>query len=289
MEVIDSQSRIKYYLGELSNMNQVKLKDTLSIKELNVMKNNHFHTRIFPLIELLKKNNYSSRQFKCNFHDISSKINDYCFVKNRSILDNKPIILRCINTDRHWKNYYCKPKDIAYLQKKSILFWRGTTTGNKDNKGNRFDLIKKWYNKKKQIDIGFSHICQGKNDYERYVKGKCNIDTFLKYKYILSVEGNDKDSGIQWKLNSNSLVFMAKPTKFSWLMEDKLIPNYHYILVKDDFSDIFEKYQWCEANTESCLQIIKNANLYMSMFSDIQKEEWIEKQVLKEYFQRVST
>ena len=33
---------------------------------------------------------------------------------------------------------------------------------------------------------------------------------FLKYKYILSVEGNDKDSGINWNLNSNSVVLMFR-------------------------------------------------------------------------------
>ena len=30
---------------------------------------------------------------------------------------------------------------------------------------------------------------------------------------------------------SNSLILMAKPNAFSWLMEDMLIPNYHYILL----------------------------------------------------------
>ena len=72
-------------------------------------------------------------------------------------------------------------------------------------------------------------------------------------------------------------------------MEDKLIPNHHYVLIKDDFSDLFEKYKWCEENPEICIQIIKNANAYMSIFSDIQTEEWIEKQVLDEYFKRVKT
>ena len=62
----------------------------------------------------------------------------------------------------------------------------------------------------------------------------------------MSIEGNDKDSGLQWKLNSNSVVFMPRPTKISWLMEDTLVPGKHYILIKDDFSDIDEKFKWCE-------------------------------------------
>ena len=30
---------------------------------------------------------------------------------------------------------------------------------------------------------------------------------------------------------------MAKPNVVSWLMEDTLIPDYHYVLLKYDFSD----------------------------------------------------
>ena len=293
METIDSQTRIIYYLGDLSNKTNVQLNRCITIQDLSnncskSLKTSTYNIRLKPFIDLLKQNNYQLKHFKFFFGDVSYAIDDYCFAKGRSILNNKPIILRCINTPRHWKHYYCKPKDIVYEEKKSILFWRGTTTGKKENKGNRFDLIEKWYDKQKGIDVGFSNICQGNKNYKQYVKGKCNIETFLKHKYILSIEGNDKDSGIQWKLNSNSVVFMTRPTKVSWLMEDKLIPNHHYVLIKDDFSDLFEKYNWCEKNPESCIQIIKNANAYMSMFSDIQKEKWIEKQVIDEYFKRVN-
>jgi len=46
----------------------------------------------------------------------------------------------------------------------------------------------------------------------------------VKYKYILSIEGNDVASGLKWQLYSNSVVFMRKPKIVSWAMEDKLIP-----------------------------------------------------------------
>jgi len=48
------------------------------------------------------------------------------------------------------------------------------------------------------------------------------IEEMLNYKYILSVEENDKDGGIQWKLNSNSLLLMSKSRVISWLTETKL-------------------------------------------------------------------
>jgi len=107
----------------------------------------------------------------------------------------------------------------------------------------------------------------------------------LKYKYILSVEGNDKDSGINWKLNSNSLVLMAKPRVTSWLMETTLIPNYHYVLLKDDFSDLLEKVIWCHNHPNECKQIVKNANEFMKQFANPIMEQQIEEAVINKYFQ----
>jgi hypothetical protein len=148
-------------------------------------------------------------------------------------------------------------------------------------------LIERYFNKSDQIDVAFSFTCQGNDKYGSYVKGKEDIREFLKHKYILSVEGNDKDSGLNWKLNSNSLVFMPKPRVFSWLMEDTLIPNVHYIQVNDDFSDLEDKINWCENNQQSCKIIIHNANRYMQQFKDEQNELAIERRVLELYFDKV--
>lgn len=101
------------------------------------------------------------------------------------------------------------------------------------------------------------------------------------------VEGNDKASGLNWALASNSLVFMAKPTKFSWLMENTLIPNYHYILVKDDFSDLLEKVNWCNIHEGRGRQIMRNANEYMKQFMDLRNEEELQLEVLRQYFSKV--
>ena len=80
---------------------------------------------------------------------------------------------------------------------------------------------------------------------------------------------------------------MPKPRSVSWLIESKLIPDYHYILLKDDFSDLKEKYEWCEKNQGKCEQIIKNANNYMLQFFDMKKEDELEKDLLETYFSKV--
>ena len=109
----------------------------------------------------------------------------------------------------------------------------------------------------------------------------------LRYKYILAVEGNDKATGLNWMLASNSIVFMANPTKFSWLMEDKLKPNVHYILVKNDFSDLLQKIKWCDAHPNKCKEINRNAKQYMKKFMDQNNELKLELAVLNHYFQKV--
>lgn len=271
--------RVNFYLGDLSFK---KLKETEYIySDYPTMKQDYTK----PVHDLMKKNNISNRHYILHIGDNSKPQSPACLVKNR-YNSNHSVILRCINLYRHWDNYYKRPPDIPFSKKRDAVYWRGTTTGSPHRPGNRFTLVKKWFHHP-GIDIGFYEICQGKDSYEPYVKEEAKIEEFLKYKYILSVEGNDKDTGIQWKLNSNSLVMMARPRCTSWLMETRLIPNYHYVLLKDDFSDLEEKVLFCNQHPKECKQIIKNANEYMKQFSDEQLEQQIEDAVIQEYFKRV--
>lgn len=245
---------------------------------------NDYAKQLKHRLEQLQKNNNS---FLCDFCDVFYPVNKYAFVKNRySEEEKKTVILKCLNKKRHWNLFYNRPNDIPFENKLPKIYWRGTTTGKESSQANRFILVKRHYEKNPDIDIAFSFTCQGKGKYDRYTKGKEEISEFLRHKYILSIEGNDKDSGINWKLNSNSLVLMPKPKVFSWLMEDKLIPGHHYIQIKDDFSDIEEKLNWCKQNDEKCQLIIKNANRYMEQFKNEALEEEIENRVIALYFEK---
>ena len=77
---------------------------------------------------------------------------------------------------------------------------------------------------------------------------------------------------------------MAKPRVTSWLMETRLIPNYHYVLLKDDFSDSEDKINWCNENPTKCKEIINNAHDFMSQFKDNEKEQQLELDVINKYF-----
>jgi hypothetical protein len=77
---------------------------------------------------------------------------------------------------------------------------------------------------------------------------------------------------------------MAKPTIITWLMESDLIPNFHYVLLKDDFSDLEEKVQWANRHPRIVQKISANARKFMSRFKNKTNEEKIETEVVRRYF-----
>ena len=307
--MIPINERIDFYKGAILRNN---IEFTLDYKKSNdVIKYNNLNIRYFsnvndlqntynneklyskPMSALLNMYHHTNKPFLMSVGDIyepaiATHVNIPVFTKNRMSAsdDDTSIILRSLNFTRHWKLYHFSPPDIPFDIKKNTIYWRGVSTGNIKNPGNRFVLLYNWFNKHNYIDIGFIEIVQEKYDCVKYLKGKhVWPKQFLKHKYLLSVEGNDKDSGLNWKLNSNSVVLMAKPRCQSWLMESKLIPGVHYILLKDDFSDLNEKYIWCQNHQVECKQIIKNANKYMHQFSNNNIENMIEKTLIDSYFQ----
>ena len=225
------------------------------------------------------------------------------FVKNRKGgNETSSVILFSLNNDRHWQHFYKRPPDLRYGKKLNTCFWRGTTTGSlfRDDMllsveeyekhlrpGNRIQLVTQYFQKSPKIDVSFSFLHRPYliPKYGKYVKGYVSIPFFLKHKYLISVEGNDKDSGLQWKLNSNSLVMMPKPKFVTWLMETRLVPNYHYVLLQDDFSNLEEKINYYEKNRGEAQKIIKQANEYMAQFQDRKYEEALEEEVVNRYFQ----
>lgn len=95
---------------------------------------------------------------------------------------------------------------------------------------------------------------------------KMTISQHLDYKFIMALEGNDVASNLKWVMSSNSLAVMPKPTCETWFMEGRLIPNYHYVEVKPDFSDLEERMKYYIEHEEEAEAIIK---MRMSMWSSL--------------------
>ena len=71
-------------------------------------------------------------------------------------------------------------------------------------------------------------------------------------------------------------------------MESQLIPNYHYILIRDDLSDLEEKYLWALQNQDKCMQISRNAEKYVKEFLDEKMENKIMERIMNIYMKNKS-
>jgi len=114
------------------------------------------------------------------------------------------------------------------------------------------------------------------------------IKQHLDYKFILCLEGNDVASNLKWVMSSNSVAVMTRPTCETWFMEGRLIANYHYIAIKDDFSDLEEKLNYYINHPEEAKAISRHANEYVKQFRNNKREDLISLLVLKKYFEIVN-
>lgn len=63
----------------------------------------------------------------------------------------------------------------------------------------------------------------------------------IKYRYMASADGYAAAwKRIAWILFSNSILFKTQSEWIQWFY-DKMVPDEHFVLVKDDLSNIFEK------------------------------------------------
>jgi spore maturation protein CgeB len=68
-------------------------------------------------------------------------------------------------------------------------------------------------------------------------------------------------------------------------MEGTLKPNYHYIEVNDDFSNLEERLQYYIDHPDEAEAIIQHAHEYVDQFKDEEREKLISLLVLKKYFE----
>ena len=194
-------------------------------------------------------------------------------VKSRPVLGNDNSILMKLDKVRH---FYFANDAINYEDKDNKIVWRGAA-----HQAHRVKFLEKFYKRSNLFDVGSFN--KG-NEYSQYAASFMTINEQLKSKFILSIEGNDVATNTKWIMSSNSLCFMTKPKFETWFMEGRLISDYHYVLVKDDYSDLEVKVQYYIDNPSEAKYIISNANKYTEQFLDNKSEDWLNLKVLETYF-----
>ena len=121
------------------------------------------------------------------------------------------------------------------------------------------------------------------SDHPEWITPRKSIKEHLKHKFILSLEGNDVATNLKWVMSSNSIAVMPRPTCETWFMEGRLIPDYHYIAIKDDLSDLEERLNYYIDHPDEAQQIINHAHEFVAQFMDEEREQIISLLVMERY------
>lgn len=196
-------------------------------------------------------------------------------VKSRPLVEgNENSILMKLNKVRHF--IFVKDK-IPFQSKKDLVIFRGKVKG----KASRRRFMEMYFHHP-MCDLG--DVSKNTTDPKEWQTEKKTIYQHLEYKFILALEGNDVASNLKWVMSSNSIAVMPRPTCETWFMEGTLIPNYHYIEIKPDFSDLEERLRYYINNLDESLLIIEHAHQFVEQFKDKKRENLISLLVLNKYF-----
>lgn len=157
---------------------------------------------------------------------------------------------------------------IKTCDKEDRAVFRGKVPG----KEKRVRFFKRHFDNPR-CDLGDT---QRDTPHREWLRPKMTIADQLRYKFILSIEGNDVASNLKWVMGSNSAAVMPLPEYETWFMEGLLKPGEHYIPISPDFSDLDEVIDHYLSSPAELGEIVANANGWCRQFLDLRRERLIE-------------
>lgn len=233
------------------------------------------YTRWFP----------QSLKWKLCPGDLVSVPNIPSIVKSRPLVaGNENSVIMKLDKVRHF--IFIKDEK-SFVEKKNMVVFRGKigVPGTNGFKENRYRFLEKYWGHP-MCNLG---EIKGRHPNKQWIVEKMTLRQHLDYKFILSLEGNDVASNLKWVMSSNSLAVMPRPTCETWFMEGRLIPNYHYVEIKPDFSDLEERLNYYIAHPQEAEEIIRHAHEYVEQFKDPERERLVSLFVLKKYFEETNS
>lgn len=246
--------------------------NSTTAREISLKKNSHY---VGDLLRCLSPR-FLNQAFVKEFGDVNWIPDVPTLLKSRPIEgDNRNAVLLPLDVRRHM----CFPHDpLAFENKRSAMVWRGA-----GYQPHRQMFL--------QLTAGLSCCDAGDpglpTDHAHY-RPWLSIHQQLRFKYIISVEGNDVATNLKWIMHSNSLCVMAKPKFETWFLESQLMPGVHYAEVKPDYSDLQQVFDYYESHADEAKQIIRQAQAYTRQFLDAASERLLTQHVCQSYFDAVS-
>lgn len=196
-------------------------------------------------------------------------------VKSRPLVDNNEnSVLLKLDKVRHF--IFVNDKK-TFAEKKNRVIFRGKVKG----KQSRRKFMEMYFHHP-MCDLG--DVSKNTTDPVEWQTEKKTIREHLDYKFIMALEGNDVASNLKWVMSSNSIAVMPRPTCETWFMEGTLIPDYHYIEIKPDFSNLEERVNYYINHIDEAQKIIDHAHEYVAQFKNSAREALISLLVLDKYF-----
>lgn len=235
-----------------------------------------FTTYFFDLFDCLRV--FPSH---CRFNyqpgDVNTSFSTATFAKTRPIVDGESnTVVMPLNKVRHFRFI---SDSRSFRSKRDMIVFRNVVRG----QPHRTLLLKKYVD---HPMCDFGQINSDGAEDQRFVKSYLPMEQQLDYKFIASIEGNDVATNLKWVMSSNSVAVMPRPRIESWFMEGTLIPDYHYIEIKPDYSNLIEKLNYYIAHPENAEEIIRHAHEYVDRFRNRRREMLIARLTVERYFKQ---
>jgi tRNA A-37 threonylcarbamoyl transferase component Bud32 len=194
-----------------------------------------------------------------------------------------------------WEDWEMKEYNVNICFKKKIptAVFRGSSTGigyNSDT-NSRIKISKM----EEKIEDGYPLLNAGItkiNNRIRKLKGDSvphtieediklseyiSFEKQTEYKYIINLDGYVSAFRLTRELGSMSVILLNESDYNLWFYK-YIKPYVHYVPIKRNLEDLYEKIRWCRANEKECLRIVKNAyRLYQSKLSKDGMFKYLEK------------
>ncbi|MBE9463643.1 glycosyl transferase family 90 [Dyadobacter subterraneus] len=267
-------SRLNYY-NKLSGQKEVR-ESAVSLDEMNKVKG---HSSYY--FDAYQYTRYFRNSLKANFifTDVIHVPDVPTLQKSRPVAgNNENAVVLKMDKRRH----FLFVKDpYSFSEKKDMLIGRGSVNAPNSPQPHRMRFMEMYFGHP-LCDLGQVNKAGGN---PQWLRPKISIIDHLKFKFILSLEGNDVATNLKWIMSSNSVAVMPEPKYETWFMEGTLIPDFHFIRIKEDYSDLEERLRYYIDHPAEAQKITANANAYVRQFWDDKVEDLLSILVLQKYFE----
>ncbi|CAH0558215.1 unnamed protein product [Brassicogethes aeneus] len=138
------------------------------------------------------------------------------------------------------------------------LFWRG-----RDSNRHRLDLILMSREHPELFNASLTNFFFYRDEEHIYGPKTEHVSffRFFDYKYQIAIDGTVASYRLPYLLAGGSLLF-KQDSMYHEHFYHQLEPNYHYVPVKKDLSNLLEKLKWAMENEEKALKIAKNGQKF---------------------------